>query len=53
MDERLYIEQLKTAIRDLLAIGKPKLGWRDIWNARVERAESLLRNRVRRCAQRK
>lgn len=47
MDERLYIDQLKTCIRDLLVASKPRFGWRDIWNNRVKRAEELLRKRKR------
>lgn len=48
MDESLYIELLKTSIRDLLAAGRSRFGWRDIWNSRVVRAEQLLRKRPRR-----
>lgn len=41
--ERLYIEQLKSALGDILAISKPKMAFKPVWQERVERAEHLLR----------
>lgn len=40
----LYTEQLKTCIRDLIAIGGPKhFWWKPTWKKRVFRAKKLLR----------
>jgi len=40
----LYTEQLKTCLRDLIAIGGPKhFWWGPTWKKRVARAEKLLR----------
>jgi hypothetical protein len=42
-NQRLYIEQLRTALRDLIAIGGPSsLNWTTAWDLRRDRAEKLL-----------
>lgn len=46
-EQQLYIEQLKSCIGDLLACGKHRWGWRDIWQGRVARARYLLNRRVK------
>jgi hypothetical protein len=44
--EQLYIEQLCSCIRDLLAVSRPRTWWwRRTWRDRVERAQTLLRRK--------
>lgn len=44
--QRAYIAQLRSSIGDLLTAGKARGWlWRNIWNSRVDAAQSLLRKR--------
>lgn len=46
-DQERYIEQLKSCIGDLMACGRARWWWGDIWKGRCERARYLLNRRIK------